>query len=49
MAVQKLRRIRPLPDDGEPDIPGYNKELEQLSPLTWLNAPWLFSECYMYR
>lgn len=41
--------MTPLPDDGEPDIAGYNKELEALGNLTWYNVPWLYSECYLYR
>lgn len=41
--------IRPLEDDGKNDIVKYNKELEQRGELTWLNCPWLFSECYLYR
>jgi hypothetical protein len=45
---------RPLPEDGLPDIAGYNAELEQLKlklggELKWFNAPWLYSECYLYR
>jgi hypothetical protein len=50
--LQHDRVLTPLPDDRQPDIAGYNHELEQLSkdkPLKWLDAPWLFSECYMYR
>jgi hypothetical protein len=40
---------RPLPDDGQKDVEGYNKELEALGPPSWLSVPWLFSECYLYR
>lgn len=40
----------PLIDDGFPDeVAVYNKELEDLGNPTWLDVPWLFSECYMYR
>ena len=27
----------------------YNQELEVLNRPTWLNAPWLYTECYLYR
>lgn len=27
----------------------YNQELEKLGTSTWLNVPWLYSECYLYR
>ena len=40
---------RPIPDDGQPDIAGYNKELEQLGTPKWFNVPWLFAECYLCR
>lgn len=37
-------------DDGYPEeIARYNKEIEDLGNPTWLNVPWLFAECYMYR
>lgn len=41
--------LSPLLDDGQPDIEGYNKELEQLGYPSWFNIPWLFAECYLYR
>lgn len=39
--------IRPLNDDGEPDIISYNKELEQRGNPKWHDVPWLYSECYL--
>ncbi|KAF2738619.1 DUF89-domain-containing protein [Polyplosphaeria fusca] len=47
--LQHDRQITPLPDLGESDVEGYNKELEALGELKWHSAPWLYSECYMYR
>lgn len=31
------------------DLEEYNQELARLGPITWHSAPWLFSECLMYR
>ncbi|KAI1000897.1 Damage-control phosphatase [Podosphaera aphanis] len=47
--LQHDRPLSPLIDDGEPDIPGYNKEIETLKSASWFNCPWLFVECYLYR
>ncbi|PSK53063.1 Protein-glutamate O-methyltransferase [Elsinoe australis] len=47
--LQHNRQLTPLPDDGHPDIARYNTELQARSPLHWHTAPWLFSECYLYR
>ncbi|KAK3906366.1 putative UPF0364 protein [Staphylotrichum tortipilum] len=47
--VQHDRALKPIRDDGFPDVAGYNQELAQLGPVTWLNAPWLFTECYLFR
>jgi hypothetical protein len=38
-----------LPEDGNEDVAGYNAELAQRGEVSWLSAPWLYSECYMYR
>ncbi|PFH61726.1 hypothetical protein XA68_16447 [Ophiocordyceps unilateralis] len=48
--VQHDRKLSPLEDDGFPDeTAAYNKELEGLGNPSWLDVPWLFAECYMYR
>jgi hypothetical protein len=47
--LQHDRKLSPLLDDGQPDIAGYNKELEQLGTPSWFNVPWLYAECYLYR
>ncbi|OBT89372.1 hypothetical protein VE02_01450 [Pseudogymnoascus sp. 03VT05] len=43
------RAMTPLEEDGGSDIEEYNRELAALGETTWLHAPWLFSECYLYR
>ncbi|KAG5929986.1 hypothetical protein E4U42_003640 [Claviceps africana] len=44
------RALTPIVDDGYPEeVARYNKEIEHLGNPTWLDVPWLFSECYMYR
>lgn len=43
------RRFRPLRDDGKPDIQEWNKQLAAIGECSWVNCPWLFGECYMYR
>ncbi|KAK3935875.1 putative UPF0364 protein [Diplogelasinospora grovesii] len=47
--VQHDRELTPIRDDGYPDVALYNRELEQLGNPTWLNVPWLYSECYLFR
>lgn len=41
--------LQPIPDDGGSDIGDYNAELKALGNITWRNAPWLYTECYLYR
>ncbi|PBP16275.1 putative DUF89 domain protein [Diplocarpon rosae] len=47
--LQHDRKLSPLADDGQPDVAGYNKELEQLDSPSWFDVPWLYAECYLYR
>ncbi|KAH6689746.1 hypothetical protein F5X68DRAFT_167320 [Plectosphaerella plurivora] len=47
--VQHDRALTPIDDDGYPDIKLYNNRLQELGAPTWLNCPWLYSECYLYR
>ena len=41
--------LEPIPQDGRPDIESYNKEFNTLKDCEWFAAPWLYTECYMYR
>lgn len=47
--VQHDRALTPVLDDGNPDVAIYNSELEKLGNPTWLNVPWLYAECYLFR
>ncbi|KAG8670815.1 Hairy/enhancer-of-split with YRPW motif protein 2 [Fusarium poae] len=38
-----------LEEDGSADIATYNRLLVDLGTLTWLNCPWLYGECFLYR
>ena len=41
--------LEPIRHDGRPDIETYNTEFGTLRNRTWQAAPWLYTECYMYR
>ncbi|KYK57136.1 DUF89 domain-containing protein [Drechmeria coniospora] len=48
--VQHGRKLTPLLDDGHAEeIAVYNKELDDLDGPGWLDVPWLYAECYLYR
>ncbi|KAM0268846.1 hypothetical protein ACHAPA_004780 [Fusarium lateritium] len=38
-----------LEDDSSADIVAYNRFLSNTCKLTWLDCPWLYGECYLYR
>lgn len=43
-------KLRPIVDDGEGDIPLWNKEIARyFRGKDFMNAPWLFAEAYKYR
>lgn len=41
--------LEPIPSDGRPDVEAYNDEFKTIKDRKWLAAPWLYTECYMYR
>ncbi|KAL2118072.1 hypothetical protein VTJ04DRAFT_7732 [Mycothermus thermophilus] len=47
--LQHNRALTPLRDDGFDDVKVYNDELARRGNLTWLDGPWLFIECYLFR
>jgi len=43
-------KLRPIIDDGEGDIPLWNKEIAKyFRGKDFMNSPWLFAEAYKYR
>ena len=48
-ALHDDAHLHPIIDDGGSDVLDYNQELETFDRPTWLNAPWLYTECYLYR
>lgn len=41
--------IRPLEDDGAPDLALWDSYVAPLAGQTWLEVPWFFAETYFYR
>jgi hypothetical protein len=41
--------LSPLEEDGSTDVASYNQLLLNMGVLTWLDCPWLYGECYLYR
>lgn len=47
---RRTDKLRPIIDDGEGDIPLWNKEIAKyFRGKDFMNAPWLFAEAYKYR
>lgn len=49
MSMLENVQLFKIPQDGRPDIEAYNEEFKALGDCKWLAAPWLYTECYMYR
>ncbi|KAF7154883.1 hypothetical protein CNMCM5623_003141 [Aspergillus felis] len=47
--IEQNEPLTPLRDDGKVDIQEWNKKLAAIGECSWINCPWLFGECYMYR
>ena len=48
--LQTNAKLRPIIDDGEGDIPLWNREIARYFRDTdFMSAPWLFAEAYKYR
>ncbi|KOS15981.1 hypothetical protein Malapachy_3445 [Malassezia pachydermatis] len=48
--LQTNQKLRPIKDDGEGDVPLWNKAIAKyFRDKDFMNAPWLFAEAYKYR
>ena len=47
--VLSSAELSPIPDDGGDDVVAWNELLAAETGSTWLTAPWLLSEFYLYR
>lgn len=48
--LQTNQNLRPIKDDGEGDVPLWNKEIAKFfRGKNFMSAPWLFAEAYKYR
>ncbi|CAM9402785.1 unnamed protein product [Scytosiphon promiscuus] len=42
-------KLRPIEEDGGPEVSEWNKIMEPYLGQSWLDTPWLYSEFYAYR
>lgn len=42
-------QLRPISEDGGPELAEWNKVMEPFLGMSWLDTPWLYSEFYAYR
>ncbi|GIJ90369.1 hypothetical protein Asppvi_009323 [Aspergillus pseudoviridinutans] len=47
--IERNEPLKPLREDGVPGIGDFNKQLNGIGSCSWLDCPWLFAECYLYR
>eukprot|EP00611_Tribonema_gayanum_P028977 TRINITY_DN7622_c0_g1_i1.p1 TRINITY_DN7622_c0_g1~~TRINITY_DN7622_c0_g1_i1.p1 ORF type:complete len:254 (-),score=83.00 TRINITY_DN7622_c0_g1_i1:548-1279(-) len=51
LATPQTSLLTPIPDDGGPDVREWNESImaPYLGAANWLDAPWLYTEFYVYR
>ncbi|CAN0409628.1 unnamed protein product, partial [Ectocarpus sp. 12 AP-2014] len=42
-------KLRPISEDGGPEVAEWNKVMGPFLGMSWLDTPWLYSEFYAYR
>lgn len=42
-------QLRPIEEDGGPEVAEWNQIMEPYLGKSWLDTPWLYSEFYAYR
>lgn len=42
-------KLRPISEDGGPEVEEWNKIMEPYLGMNWLDTPWLYAEFYAYR
>ncbi|CAN0079148.1 unnamed protein product, partial [Ectocarpus sp. 12 AP-2014] len=42
-------QLRPISEDGGPEVAEWNKVMGPFLGMSWLDTPWLYSEFYAYR
>lgn len=43
------KKLRPISEDGGPEVAEWNKIMEPYLGMNWLDTPWLYAEFYAYR
>ncbi|CAM9401314.1 unnamed protein product [Chrysoparadoxa australica] len=49
LATPKESKLRPIAQDGGPEVEEWNTIMAPYLGMNWLDAPWLYTEFYVYR
>lgn len=49
IAVWTYTQLRPISEDGGPEVSEWNEIMEPYLGMNWLDTPWLYAEFYAYR